>query len=181
MRFFRLSHIDGNEFLLRPLLWLIRKRHSCIEGDKMIDNQYQIFLSFKDRDENGNRTKSSRFSEKLFHSLTERGYKVFYAPSVLNGMIGQEIAPTIEHALETAKLQIIVLTNSYEVNSKWLRFEWQYFFKNNKPVLPVFLNDGKIDYDSMPPEICDIQGIQISDDFSYKKLIETIESVMSDR
>ena len=147
----------------------------------MSDNQYQIFLSFKDRDENGSRTKSSRFSEKLFHSLTEKGYKVFYAPSVLNGMVGQAIVPTIEHALESSKFQIVVLTNSYEVNSKWVRFEWQYFFKNNKPVLPVFLNDGKIDFDSMPPEIRDIQGIQITDGSSYDTLLEKIELAMSDR
>ena len=119
----------------------------------MSDNPYQIFLSFKDRDENGNRTKSSRFSEKLFHSLTERGYKVFYAPSVLNGMVGQEIAPTIEHALESSKLQILVFSNADEVNSEWMKYEWKYFLRNKKTILPVLVDSDYPDNNSMPFEI----------------------------
>ncbi len=147
----------------------------------MSDNKYQIFLSFKAIDENGNRTKVFHIAEQIYDSLEIRGYKVFYAPSVLNGMVGQEIAPTIEHALESSKLQILVFSNADEVNSEWIKYEWKYFLRNKKTILPVLVDSDYPDYNSIPFEIRNLQYCQIIDDFSYEKLIKTVEFLMSDK
>ena len=83
----------------------------------MPNTNYDIFISFKDRDNDSNRTVASRLAEDIYDTLDVKGYSVFYSRFVLPGMVGGQYEPVINHALETAKLLVLVFTNAGEVNS----------------------------------------------------------------
>ena len=104
----------------------------------MPKKKYEIFMSFKDKDKNGNRTESSRLAEDIFTTLTARGYRVFFSREALPGMVGGEYEPVINAALKTARLLVLVFSNAEEINSEWVKHEWMTFSNNNKPILTVY-------------------------------------------
>ena len=123
----------------------------------MNDTNYDIFISFKDRDNDSNRTVASRLAEDIYDTLVVKGYSVFYSRFVLPGMVGGQYEPVINHALETAKLLVLVFTNSDEVNSEWVKHEWKYFSKHNKPILTVFKDCGNANLENLPYVIRQLQ------------------------
>ena len=44
----------------------------------MNSTNYEIFISFKDRDDNGNRTASSLLANRIYDSLDVKNYCVFF-------------------------------------------------------------------------------------------------------
>ena len=59
------------------------------------EKPFDIFISYKETDENGNRTKDSIAAQNLYEKLTELGYKVFFSRITLESKIGEEYEPYI--------------------------------------------------------------------------------------
>ena len=143
----------------------------------MNDTNYDIFISFKDRDNDSNRTVASRLAEDIYDTIDVKGYSVFYSRFVLPGMVGGQYEPVINHALETAKLLVLVFTNSDEVNSEWVKYEWKYFLKTGKPILNVFKGGLR----NVPHDISRLQGIDLTEDASgheYEFMLKRIDEII---
>ncbi len=146
----------------------------------MNETNYDIFISFKDRDNESNRTVASRLAEDIYDTLDIKGYSVFYSRFVLPGMVGGQYEPVINHALETAKLLVLVFTNSDEVNSEWVKHEWKYFFKHNKPILTIFKDCGNARLENLPYVISRLQYCDLTDGSKrqYEFMLKRIDEIM---
>lgn len=80
---------------------IIQKRILEIVRD---EKPFDIFICYKETDENGNRTKDSVLAQDMYETLTEKGYKVFFARITLEDKICQEYEPYIFAALYSSKI-----------------------------------------------------------------------------
>lgn len=69
-----------------------------------------VFISYKETDENGKRTYDSDFAKELYRELRKKGYEVFYAPITLKGKAGEFFEPYIYSAIHSAKAMVVIGT-----------------------------------------------------------------------
>jgi hypothetical protein len=71
-----------------------------------------------------------RLAQDLYEFLTTRGLKVFYAVETLEklGVSGYKAA--IDEALDSASVLVAVGTSTANLNSQWVRYEWDSFFND---------------------------------------------------
>ena len=126
---------------------------------------YDIFISFKNLDENGNRTEDSFIAEALYESFKEQGFKVFYSNKVLNEVGAAAYKNTIEEALEDSRVLIAIGTNLDYLISKWVSYERESFHndilsgrKNNACIVPFIKNISGLD---VPRSLRNYQTFQI--------------------
>lgn len=125
---------------------------------------YDIFISYKEKASNGDRTKSSVLSQNLYNCLKSAGYKVFFSRISLEDKVGQKYEPYIYSALNTAKVMLVVGTEKDEFTAPWVRNEWSRFLvmmreNSNKVLIPCFRD---IDIDDLPNEFQVLQGQDMS-------------------
>lgn len=125
---------------------------------------YDIFISYKEKASNGDRTKSSVLSQNLYHSLESAGYRVFFSRISLEDKVGQKYEPYIYSALNTAKVMLVVGTEKDEFFAPWVRNEWSRFLvmmreNPNKVLIPCFRD---IDIGDLPNEFQVLQGQDMS-------------------
>lgn len=69
-----------------------------------LEAPYDIFISYKESDEAGARTKDSVLAQDLYSRLTKEGYRTFFSRISLEDKLGQQYEPYIFSALNTAKV-----------------------------------------------------------------------------
>ena len=124
----------------------IDKLQKAIERQLKNEQEYDIFISYKATDVNGDKTEDSVIAREIYDELTSKNYKVFFAEKSLEDRAGSEYEPIIFKALHTSKLFILVGTSKENVESNWVRNEWSRFvdrIKNEDGLLktsfiPVF-------------------------------------------
>lgn len=126
---------------------------------------YDIFISFKNLDENGARTEDSYLAEALYDLLKNQGMNVFYSNKVLNEVGAASYKNTIEDALENSRVLIAIGTKLEYVLSKWVSYERESFHndilsgrKNNACIVPFIKNISGID---IPRSLRNYQTFQI--------------------
>lgn len=92
------------------------------------EKPYDIFICYKEKNPKGGRTEDSVLAEQIYDSL-KSDYRVFFSMVSLSDKLGAEYEPFIYHALQTAKVMILVATKEEYVNSVWLENEWSRFLK----------------------------------------------------
>ena len=85
---------------------------------------FDVFLCYKETDENGQRTIDSTLAQDIYYQLTEQGRRVFFARITLEDKAGQEYEPYIFAALHSAKVMVVVGTRPEYLNAVWVRNEW---------------------------------------------------------
>lgn len=88
---------------------------------------YDIFLCYKESDENGHRTRDSLLAQEIYYQLTDQGRSVFYSRITLEDVPGTEYEPYIFAALNSAKVMIVVGTKPEYLNAPWVKNEWSRF------------------------------------------------------
>ena len=91
------------------------------------EKPYDIFISYKESDNQGRRTYDSLFAQDIYQQLTQVGYKVFYSRVSLEDKTGLEYEPYIFAALSSAKVMLVIGTNSENINAPWVKNEWSRF------------------------------------------------------
>ena len=134
----------------------------------MSDTTFDIFISYKDKIDNFDRTWSSVIGEQLYNSLIFKGYCPFYSRETMQGMVGENVPSVIDHALATAKVMIVVFSSPEEFNSKWVKHEWKEFMRMKKPIIIVFKDISSEDWKKIQPELMNSQGIDLTDDAGEK-------------
>jgi hypothetical protein len=89
--------------------------------------KYQVFISFKNEDEDGIRTKDSILAEKIYSFLSKKGIKVFHSNFSLAESGTGIFIKTINDALESSDVLIAVGTSKENFESSWVRQEWESF------------------------------------------------------
>ena len=70
------------------------------------EEPYDIFICYKETDENGNRTLDSVLAQDVYEELVDKGYRVFFSRITLEDKMGQEYEPFIFAALNSAKVML---------------------------------------------------------------------------
>lgn len=88
---------------------------------------YDVFLSFKNLDENGVKTEDAFIADRLYNALKEEGLEVFYSNVVLNELGAAAYKTAIEEALEQTKVLVSIATCKEYLESKWVSYERESF------------------------------------------------------
>ena len=88
---------------------------------------YDVFISYKELDANGERTKDSILAQDIYYQLVEQGRRVFFSRITLEDIPGTQYEPYIFAALNSAKVMIVVGTSPENLNAVWVKNEWSRF------------------------------------------------------
>lgn len=76
---------------------------------------------------NGAPTRDSQLAQLLFEHLSSRALSVFFSAVSLERLGVSAYKRAIDDALEAAKTLVVVGTSSENLNSDWVRYEWDAF------------------------------------------------------
>lgn len=106
---------------------------------------YDVFICYKDTDENGKPTDDKAKGLELYNHLTGYGLKVFFSGITMKDKLGTEYEPYIFSALKSSMVMILLLCNEDYINAVWLKNEWSRFLKlrevDTKKELFIACND----------------------------------------
>ena len=124
------------------------------------EEPYDIFICYKETDENGNRTIDSVIAQDIYNALTDEGYRVFFARISLEDKLGTAYEPYIFAALNSAKVMLAVGTDYDYYNAVWVKNEWSRFLAliakgEKKTLIPCYKD---IDAYDIPKEFKHLQA-----------------------
>ena len=124
------------------------------------EEPYDIFICYKETDENGGRTQDSVIANEIYYQLINEGYKVFYAAISLEDKLGSAYEPIIFAALNSAKVMLVVGTKPEYFNAVWVKNEWSRFLKmmkkdRKKMIIPCYKG---MDAYELPDEFAHLQS-----------------------
>jgi len=127
------------------------------------EKPYDIFICYKETDENGNRTTDSVLAQDLYSALTDKGYRVFFSRITLRGKLGEAYEPYIFAALNSAKVMLAVGTCYEHYNAVWVKNEWSRYLKicqedRDKHLIPCYKG---LEPEDMPREFNHLQGADL--------------------
>lgn len=145
------------------------------------EEPYDIFICYKETDENGDRTIDSEIAQDVYTALTEKGYRVFFSRISLEDKLGQEYEPYIFAALNSAKIMLAFGTDYEYYNAVWVKNEWSRFLKliakgGRKTLIPCYKN---IDAYDMPKEFAKLQAQDMGKVGAIQDLLRGIEKIMT--
>lgn len=144
------------------------------------EDPYDVFICYKETDENGNRTQDSVIANDIYYQLTQEGFKVFYAAITLEDKLGSEYEPHIFSALNTAKVMLSLGTKPEYFNAVWVKNEWSRFLKimkkdRSKMLIPCYRD---MDAYELPEEFSHLQAQDMSKIGFITDLIRGIKKVI---
>ena len=124
------------------------------------ESPYDVFICYKETDDDGQRTEDSVLAQDIYDSLTAKGLKVFFARISLEDKLGKQYEPYIYAALHSAKVMIAVGTQFEYFDAVWVKNEWARFLDmmksdKTKTLIPCFKG---IDAYDMPREFKNLQA-----------------------
>ena len=143
------------------------------------EEPYDIFICYKETDENGQRTLDSVLAQDLYDALTEKGYRVFFSRITLEDKLGQEYEPYIFAALNSARVMLAVGTDYEYFNAPWVKNEWSRYLQliaagQKKSLIPCYKN---IDVYDMPKEFAKLQAQDLGKVGATQDLLRGIEKL----
>ena len=144
------------------------------------ETPYDIFICYKETDENGERTIDSVLAQDVYDELVNKGYKVFFSRITLEDKLGQEYEPYIFAALNSAKIMLAFGTDYEYYNAVWVKNEWSRFLKliakgEKKTLIPCYKN---IDAYDMPNEFSKFQAQDMGKVGAVQDLLRGIDKIL---
>ena len=141
---------------------------------------YDVFICYKETDENGERTEDSVLAQEVYDELTEKGYRVFFARISLEDKLGEEYEPYIFAALNSAKVMLVFGTDYEYFNAVWVKNEWSRFLDlmgkgEKKYLIPCYKG---IDAYDMPKEFQRLQAQDMGKIGAIQDLIRGINKIL---
>ena len=129
---------------------------SIVKNEKPFD----VFICYKETDENGKRTVDSAIANDIYYQLTQEGFKVFYAAITLEDKLGQEYEPYIFAALNSAKVMLAIGTKPEYFEAVWVKNEWSRFMNlmktdRSKLLIPCYKDMDAYD---LPEDFAHLQA-----------------------
>ena len=128
------------------------------------EKPFDVFICYKETDENGKRTQDSVIANDIYYQLTQEGLKVFYAAITLEDKLGQEYEPYIFAALNSSKVMLVIGTKPQYFTAVWVKNEWSRFLKlmkadRSKLLIPCYKDMDAYD---LPEEFSHLQAQDMS-------------------
>lgn len=143
------------------------------------EEPYDVFICYKETDEQGERTEDSVLAQDIYDALTNKGMRVFFSRISLEDKLGQDYEPCIFAALNSAKVMLMVTTDSDHCNAVWVKNEWKRyldFMKNDpaKTLIPVY--KGISPY-ALPDEFAKLQAQDMGKLGAIQDLVRGVEKL----
>ncbi len=144
------------------------------------EKPFDVFICYKETDDNGRRTMDSVLANDLYHQLTQEGFKVFFSRITLEDKLGTEYEPYIFAALNSAKVMVVLGTRPEYFSAVWVRNEWSRFLaliKNGeqKVLIPAYRDMSPYD---LPEEFSHLQALDMSRLGFMQDLIRGIKKIL---
>lgn len=144
------------------------------------EQPFDVFICYKESDENGERTRDSAIAQDIYYQLTEQGFRVFFARITLEDKVGSQYEPYIFAALNSAKVMIVVGTKPEYVNAVWVKNEWSRFLAlmkrdRSKLLLPCYRDMDPYD---LPEQLSVLQAYDMSKIDFIQDLIRGVSKVL---
>lgn len=88
---------------------------------------FEIFISFKNTDDNGHLTEDSKIAEMVYKEFCSRNLPAFYSNISLLKLGESVYKRSIDNALDTSKILILIGTDLNHIQSRWIKYEWESF------------------------------------------------------
>ena len=144
------------------------------------EEPYDIFICYKETDNNGRRTPDSVLANDLYHQLTQEGFKVFFSRITLEDKLGTAYEPYIFAALNSAKIMVVLGTRQEYFNAVWVKNEWSRYLsliKNGaeKILIPAYRDMNPY---NLPEEFSHLQAQDMSKLGFMQDLIRGIKKII---
>ncbi|MED9969104.1 MAG: TIR domain-containing protein [Ruminococcus sp.] len=147
------------------------------------EEPYDIFICYKETDENGNRTVDSVIAQDIYKALTDEDYRVFFSRITLEDKLGQEYEPYIFSALNSAKVMLAVGTDYEYYNAVWVKNEWSRFLAliakgEKKTLIPCYKD---IDAYDIPREFKHLQAQDMGKVGAMQDLLRGVGKILGSK
>ena len=144
------------------------------------EETYDVFICYKETDENGRRTRDSVIANEIYYQLTDASLKVFYAAVTLENKLGKDYEPIIFAALNSAKVMLVVGSKPEYFNAVWVKNEWSRYLKimkkdRKKLLIPCYRDMDAYD---LPDEFAHLQAQNMEKIGFITDLIRGIKKVI---
>ncbi len=128
------------------------------------EEPFDVFICYKETEEDGSRTRDSLYAQDIYYQLTEQGRRVFFSRITLEDKAGTEYEPYIFAALNSAKVMVLVTTSAEHASAVWVKNEWSRFLSlmrkdRSKLLLPCYRDMDPYD---LPEALSVLQSYDMS-------------------
>ena len=128
------------------------------------EEPFDVFICYKESDNNGRRTPDSVLAQELYYQLKQEGFKVFFSRITLEDKLGTAYEPYIFAALNSSKVMVVLGTKPEHFNAVWVKNEWSRYLsliKNGakKVLIPAYKDMDPYD---LPDEFSHLQAQDMS-------------------
>lgn len=146
------------------------------------ESPFDVFICYKETDNNGRRTLDSVLAAELYHELTRDGFKVFFSRITLEDKLGIDYEPYIFAALHSAKVMVVVGTRPEHFNAVWVKNEWSRYLAliksgAKKTLIPAYKD---MDPYTLPEEFSHLQAQDMSKLGFMQDLTHGIKKILPD-
>lgn len=144
------------------------------------EEPFDVFICYKETDNNGRRTRDSVLANDLYHQLIQEGFKVFFSRITLEDKLGTAYEPYIFAALNSAKVMVVLGTKPEYFNAVWVKNEWSRYLslvkqsKGKKVLIPAYRDMDPYD---LPEEFSHLQAQDMSKLGFMQDLIRGIKKI----
>lgn len=140
---------------------------------------YQVFISFKNNDSSGKPTPDTAAARKVFEALRAAKIRVFFSEESLVETGRGNYARSIEEALESAEILVLVGSCREFIESRYVNAEWDSFLEEirtgRKQGELFIINCGTLKPANLPLFLRKQQMFN-ADDLGLKRLVQFIRS-----
>ena len=128
------------------------------------EDPFDVFICYKETDNNGRRTPDSVLANELYHQLIQEGFQVFFSRITLEDKLGVAYEPYIFAALNSAKVMVVLGTKPEYFNAVWVKNEWSRYLAlikqgQKKMLIPAYKDMDPYD---LPEEFSHLQAQDMS-------------------
>ena len=144
------------------------------------EDPYDVFICYKETDNNGERTADSVLAQEIYNELTRSGLRVFFSRISLEDKLGKDYEPCIYAALTSAKVMLMVTTDSDHCNAVWVKNEWKRYIDfmktdREKVLIPVYKDISPY---TLPDEFAKLQAQDMSKLGAIQDLAHGVEKIV---
>ena len=144
------------------------------------EKPFDVFICYKETDENGRRTQDSVLAQELYYGLKNEGFKVFFSRITLEDKLGSAYEPYIFAALNSAKVMVVLGTSQEHFNAVWVKNEWSRYLSlikqgKKKTLIPAYRDMEAYD---LPEEFSHLQAQDMSKLGFMQDLIRGVKKIV---
>lgn len=144
------------------------------------EQPYDIYISYRVKDDNGDKTAVSEIAGHLYNKLTSAGYSVFLSEAALKGKKQSDCEPYIYSALNSANVMLALGTSYDDYNDVWVKNEWNRYLEiaeknKNKCLIPCYKDVDEYD---IPKEFAGLKVCQLGNDDTFNNIMAEIANVV---